>query len=71
MAIVHGLIVLSPCCSTIGFCSRITTALSWFGSLCYIHRNPIGLFGVDTMVTILLFYLDVQPARRRLLHRSR
>ncbi|MBI1830792.1 MAG: hypothetical protein HYR84_04995 [Planctomycetes bacterium] len=61
MAIVHGLIVAIAVCFTVGFCTRISSAVLWFGSLCYIHRNPTVLFGVDTMMTILLFYLMMGP----------
>ncbi|MBM3993895.1 MAG: hypothetical protein FJ303_07060 [Planctomycetes bacterium] len=61
MAIVHGLIIAVAVCFTIGFCTRISSALLWFASLCYIHRNPTVLFGVDTMMTILLFYLMMGP----------
>jgi hypothetical protein len=61
MAVVHCLIVVIAFLFTIGFCTRITSALIWFASLCYIHRNPTALFGVDTMMTILLFYLMMGP----------
>jgi hypothetical protein len=62
MAVLHGLIVVIAVLFTIGFCTRITSALLWFGSLCYIHRNPTVLFGVDTMMTILLLYLMIGPS---------
>jgi hypothetical protein len=62
MAVVHGLIILCAFCFTIGFCTRLTAALTWFGSLCYIHRNTTILFGVDTMMTILLLYLMIGPS---------
>ena len=62
MAILHGLIVFIAFLFTIGFCTRTTSALLWFGSLCYIHRNPTVLFGVDTMMTILLLYLMIGPS---------
>ena len=61
MAIVHGIVVACAVCFLFGFCTRFTTALLWFGSLSYIHRNPTVLFGVDTMMTILLFYLMFSP----------
>jgi hypothetical protein len=61
MAVIHGLIVFVAFLFTIGFCTRFTSALLWFSSLCYIHRNPTVLFGVDTMMTILLFYLMIGP----------
>jgi hypothetical protein len=62
MLIVHRLIVVITVLFTLGFCTRITSALMWFGSLCYIHRNPTMLFGVDTMMTILLLYLMIGPS---------
>lgn len=62
MAILHTLIVVSAVLFTIGFCTRLTSALTWFGSLCYIHRNPTMLFGVDTMITILMLYLLIGPS---------
>ncbi len=61
MAVVHGLVVLVAVAFALGFCTRITSGLLWFLSLCYIHRNPGALFGVDTMVTIILFYLMLSP----------
>ncbi len=61
MAVIHGLVVVVAFLFTVGFCTRITSALIWFASLCYIHRNPTILFGVDTMMTILLFYLMFSP----------
>jgi hypothetical protein len=61
MAAIHSVIVACAFLFTIGFCTRFTTAATWFGSLCYIHRNPNILFGVDTMMTILLFYLMFSP----------
>ncbi len=62
MAVLHTLIVACAFLMMIGFCTRITSALTWFGSLCYIHRNPTMLFGVDTMITILLLYLMIGPS---------
>jgi hypothetical protein len=46
----------------IGFCTRVTSALTWFAALSYIHRAPASVFGVDTMMTILLLYLTVGPS---------
>jgi hypothetical protein len=61
MAVVHGIVIACAIGYTIGFCTRFSTALLWFGSLSYIHRNPTILFGVDTMMTIILFYLMFSP----------
>jgi hypothetical protein len=46
----------------IGFCTRVTSALTWFAGLCYIHRASATVFGVDTMMTILLLYLMIGPS---------
>ncbi len=59
MAIIHGLVVLVTFLFTIGFCTRITSVLTWMTSLWYIHRNPAILFGVDTMMMIVLLYLMI------------
>jgi hypothetical protein len=45
----------------IGFCTRITTPLTWAASLSYIHRAAASVFGVDTMMVILLLYLSIAP----------
>jgi hypothetical protein len=62
MAVVHSGIVLIVLMFTIGLCTRITSALTWAGALSYIHRSPATLFGVDTMMTILLLYLMIGPS---------
>jgi hypothetical protein len=62
MAVVHGMIVTCSFLFLIGFATRLTAPLTWFGSLCYIHRDPAALFGVDTMMNILLMYLAIGPS---------
>jgi hypothetical protein len=62
MELLHGLIVFTSFLFLIGFCTRLTSAITWFGSLCYIHRSPAMLFGVDTMMNILLLYLMIGPS---------
>lgn len=47
---------------TIGFCTRVTSVLTWMGAMCYINRNQWGLFGMDTMTNIGLFYLMIGPS---------
>jgi len=46
----------------VGFGTRITSVLTWFGALSYIHRDPASLFGADTMMNILLLYLMIGPS---------
>src|SRR5205085_13326 len=36
--------------------------LTWLGALTYIHRTQYVLFGMDTMMNILLFYLMIGPS---------
>jgi hypothetical protein len=62
MAVLHTLIVVCAFLFMLGFCTRLTSALTWFGSIGYIHRNPTMVFGVDTMMTILLLYLMIGPS---------
>jgi hypothetical protein len=62
MLFVHYCIVACVFFLVIGFCTRITSVLAWAGMLCYIHRDPLVLFGVDTMVNIMLLYLMIGPS---------
>jgi hypothetical protein len=62
MILIHAIICLVTFLFTIGFCTRITAVLTWVGQLCYIHRTTQILFGVDTMMTILLLYLMIGPS---------
>ena len=62
MMVIHCLIVFVTFLFTIGFCTRITSVLTWMTSLWYIHRDYIQLFGVDTMMMILLLYLMLGPS---------
>ena len=62
MMAAHAGIVLCSFLFMIGLGTRITAALTWFGALCYIHRASASLFGVDTMMTVLLLYLMIGPS---------
>jgi hypothetical protein len=59
MAWIHagvlGLIVLF----TVGLFTRVTSVLVWLATVSYIHRTQQILFGMDTMMNILLFYLMI------------
>lgn len=54
--------VLAAACFVLGLGGRVVCAIVWFANLCYIHRNPHVLFGVDTMMNVLLLYLMVGPS---------
>jgi hypothetical protein len=59
MAIIHGSILFVMFLFTIGFCTRITSVLTWLAALSYVHRSPTTLFGQDVMMNILLIYLCI------------
>lgn len=59
MMVVHLGILAIMVLFTAGFCTRVTSVLTWLAALCYIHRSQQVLFGMDTMMSILLFYLMI------------
>ncbi|CAN5301534.1 hypothetical protein BH10PLA2_BH10PLA2_34050 [soil metagenome] len=46
---------------TLGYSTRVTAVLTWLAALSYIQRSQITLFGMDTMMNVLLFYLMISP----------
>jgi hypothetical protein len=59
MAVIHGLALAIMFLFTVGFCTRVTGVLTWIAVVGYIHRTNQILFGMDTMMNILLVYLVV------------
>jgi hypothetical protein len=47
---------------TLGVCTRVTSALAWMAAIGYVQRLPNHLFGMDTMMVLLLFYLMIGPS---------
>lgn len=45
----------------VGLWTRVTSVLAWVLALGYAHRAAPSLFGMDTMMAILLFYLMMAP----------
>lgn len=45
----------------IGLWTRETSVLTWMICMCYLQRAPILLFGMDTMLSILMLYLMIGP----------
>ncbi len=62
MGIVQAIIILATAMFTLGLGTRVTSVLTWVGSLSYIHRDQMVMFGVDTMTNILLIYLMIGPS---------
>ncbi len=59
MAAVHGTVLVVILLFTLGVCTRVTGVLTWVATVGYIHRTNQILFGMDTMMNILLAYLVV------------
>jgi hypothetical protein len=47
---------------TLGLWTRWTGALSWIGAMSYVQRASSTVFGLDTMMMIVLLYLMIAPA---------
>jgi hypothetical protein len=62
MAIVHGIILVIMLLFAIGFCTRITSVLTWVASVSYVNRAATSFFGMDMMANILLIYLMIGPS---------
>lgn len=59
MALVHTGILVVIALFTIGLFTRVTSVIVWIATVGYIHRTQQVLFGMDTMMNILLFYLMI------------
>jgi hypothetical protein len=61
--VIHSSILLIMLLFTLGLWTRVTSVLTWIGSLMYLHRlmQPGMLFGMDTMTNLGLFYLMLSP----------
>lgn len=62
MQAVHAGILAVMVLFTLGLWTRITSVLTWAAALSYIHRSPMTLFGMDTIMIVLLLYLAIGPS---------
>ncbi len=60
--VVHGFILVVMFLFTVGLYTRVTSVLTWLTALGYMHRSPPVLFGIDTMMSIFLFYMMIAPS---------
>jgi len=58
----HACLLVVIVLFTLGLWTRITSVLVWAGAIGYIHRAPTTLFGMDTIMIVLLFYLMIGPS---------
>jgi hypothetical protein len=62
MWVTHGCILAAMFLFTIGFCTRVTSVLTWLGMLCYTQRAHTSLFGMDTIMNVVVLYLMIGPS---------
>jgi hypothetical protein len=62
MQVVHFAAIVVAVMFTLGLATRVVSVLAWVLALGYIHRTQASLFGMDTMLAILLLYLMAAPA---------
>jgi len=62
MMVIHCSFLVVFFLFTIGFCTRVTSVLAWLAAISYIQRSPTSIFGMDTMMNILLIYLMIGPS---------
>ena len=55
MYVAHGVILVIFVLFTLGVCTRVTSVLAWLAAVSYLHRSMQILFGMDTMMNLLLF----------------
>jgi hypothetical protein len=61
MAIVAIAMLVVMVMFTLGFCTRVTSVLTWMAAMCFIQRNWTVLYGVDSIMNVLLIYLMISP----------
>jgi hypothetical protein len=54
--------MLALACFTIGFITRVSSALALFVVISFINRQPEALFGLDKLSLVLTLYLTVGPS---------
>jgi hypothetical protein len=62
LRVVHGVNLAILFLFAVGLGTRLTSVLAWLVVLSYIQRAPTSLFGMDTMITILVTYLMIGPS---------
>jgi len=55
----HLLFLLAMLLFTVGFQTRVTGVIAWIGMISYIQRAPTSLFGMDTIMNVLMIYLII------------
>jgi len=61
MAVITAGMLIVMVMFTVGFCTRVTSVLTWLAAMCFIQRSWSLLYGVDTMMNLALIYLMLSP----------
>jgi hypothetical protein len=61
VVVVHVSTLVALFLLTIGLCTRLASVVSWLAALSYIERSLTTVFGMDTMMMIVLLYLMLSP----------
>jgi hypothetical protein len=61
MAVIMAGMLVVMVMFTLGFCTRVTSVLTWMAAMCFIQRNWTVLYGVDSILNVLLIYLMISP----------
>src|SRR5262249_31267118 len=59
---IHVFFLVNMLAFALGLGTRYTGAITWLGTMSYVHRANSTVFGVDTMMVILLMYLQTGRA---------
>jgi hypothetical protein len=58
----HVIFLLAMLMFALGLLTRYTGLVTWVGAMAYVQRASITVFGMDTMMMILLCYLVIGPS---------
>jgi hypothetical protein len=62
MRVIHAIVLCSIFCFAIGLGTRVAGVLTWAAVLSYIHRAPTALFGMDSIINLVVLYLVIGPS---------
>ena len=58
----HALFLIAVVCFTLGLCARAASVAVWAGHLASMHRGVVIIYGMDTILAMLTFYLMFAPS---------
>jgi len=62
MWVIHGVVLTSMFCFAIGLATRVAGVLTLAAILSYVNRAPTALFGMDTIINLVVLYLVIGPS---------